>query len=249
MTSLVAENVCVDIPIISRRAQSLRTVAIAKARKVGGQMVDGSTNVAVVRALDNINFTLRDGDRLALVGPNGAGKTTLIRVLAEIYAPTSGQLIRQGSLVPMFDINIGFDDESTGYENIYVRSLMAGRSPKDIAAKSEEIAEFSGLGDYLNLPIRTYSSGMLLRLMFSIATSIRGNIVLMDEWLAVGDAEFRVKANARLREITSEAGILVIASHDPTLLRSLCNMAMRIESGRVSAFGPINEVLGAPEPA
>ncbi|BDA83957.1 ABC transporter ATP-binding protein [Aureimonas sp. SA4125] len=248
MTSLVATNVCVDIPILSRRARSLRTVAIAKARNVGGKMVSSGTDVSVVRALDNITFSLKAGDRLGLVGPNGAGKTTLIRALADIYSPTAGSIRREGTLVPMFDINIGFDDESTGYENIILRGLMSGLTQRQITATAQAIADFSGLGDYIDLPIRTYSAGMLLRLMFSIATSVQGNIVLMDEWLAVGDAEFRLKANARLKEITDRAGILVIASHDENLLRSICNLGMRIESGRMVEFGPIADVL-ATKPA
>tara|TARA_R110002110_G_scaffold405945_1_gene625403 strand:- start:13099 stop:13839 length:741 start_codon:yes stop_codon:yes gene_type:complete len=243
VTTLSAENVSVDIPIISGRARSLRTVALARARSVGGKMLDQSSQISIVRALEDVSFELEDGDRLALVGPNGAGKTTLIRVLADIYAPTSGVVSRQGTLVPMFDINIGFDDESTGYENILIRGLMAGQNQQEIDAAREEIAEFSGLGEYLNLPIRTYSSGMLLRLMFSIATSVTGNIVLMDEWLAVGDADFREKANKRLKEITDKAGILVIASHDPALVGNLCNKGLRLESGRVTAFGPIEEVM------
>ena len=215
---------------------------MAKAKAVGG-VVDTSTRVPVVRALDNINFHLKEGDRLGLIGANGAGKTTLIRVLADIYTPTSGEVTRQGSLVPMFDINIGFDGESTGYENIFMRGIMAGRSKKSIADSMEEIAEFSGLGEYLDLPIRTYSSGMLLRLMFSIATNVSGNIVLMDEWIAVGDADFREKANVRLRQITANAGILVLASHDLGILRQLCNLGMRLESGKVKSFGPIEQVL------
>jgi homopolymeric O-antigen transport system ATP-binding protein len=243
LTSLIAENVCVDIPIISGRARSLRTVALARARSVGATMVDSGTQVSIVRALDNVSFELEQGDRLALVGPNGAGKTTLIRVLADIYAPTSGAVHRQGTLLPMFDINIGFDDESTGYENILIRGLMAGQTQDEVEALREEIAEFSGLGDYLNLPIRTYSSGMLLRLMFSIATTAKGNIVLMDEWLAVGDADFREKADGRLKDITDQAGILVIASHDPGMVAKLCNKGLRLEGGQVTDFGPIEKVL------
>lgn len=244
MTSLIASNVSVDIPILSRRARSLRTVAIAKARTtVGGTMTSSGAEVSVVRALDDVSFSLKDGDRLGLMGPNGSGKTTLIRALADIYAPTAGSIRREGTLVPMFDINIGFDDESTGYENIVMRGLMSGKTRRQIEERAPSIAEFSGLGDYIDFPIRTYSSGMLLRLMFSIATSVEGNIVLMDEWLAVGDSDFRAKANVRLREITSRAGILVIASHDDNLLKGLCNLGMRIESGKVVDFGPIDDIL------
>lgn len=216
---------------------------MAKARAVGGRLVDTGHSVSVVRALDNVSFSLKEGDRLALIGSNGAGKTTLIRVLANIYAPTDGRVVMTGKLVPMFDINIGFDDESTGYENILMRSLIAGRTMQEIAASKQAIAEFSGLGEYLDLPIRTYSAGMLLRLMFSIATSIEGNIILMDEWLAVGDAEFRERANRKMQEIVANAGILVIASHDRGLLKQQCNLGLLMSSGRVEAFGPIDDVL------
>jgi len=240
---LTAENVTVDVPILSLRARSLRSLALARARAVGGQIVDSGTNINVVRALDNVSFQLGQGDRLGLIGHNGAGKTTLIRVLAGIYTPTGGNLRVEGKLIPMFDIGLGFDEELTGNENISLRGLVMGLSPKEIAARADEIAAFSELGDYLNLPIRTYSAGMMLRLMFSIATCVRGDIVLMDEWIAVGDANFREKAQRRTLEIVGNAGVLVIASHDPDTLLRHCNLGMHLERGRVKDFGPIQEVL------
>src|SRR5262245_41710040 len=181
MTSIVADNVTVDIPIKSMRARSLRTLAVASAKRIGGRIVDHGTSIPIVRALDGVSFSLKEGDRLGLVGHNGAGKTTLIRVLADVYTPTSGRVARTGRLVPMFDIGLGFDHEATGYENIQARGMMLGLSRKQIKERIEEIAAFSELGEYLAMPLRTYSAGMTLRLMFSIATSIEGDIILMDE--------------------------------------------------------------------
>jgi ABC-2 type transport system ATP-binding protein/lipopolysaccharide transport system ATP-binding protein len=246
MPSIVVENLTIDIPVLSIRARSLRTIAVAKARAIGGKIVNSGSHITVVRALDQVSFTLGKGDRLGLIGSNGAGKSTLIRVLADIYAPSTGKVERQGTLIPMFDIGIGFDHEATGYENIMLRGMMMGLSRREIADRTDEIAAFSELGEYLDLPIRTYSAGMTLRLMFSIATSVAGDIILMDEWISVGDESFQNKAQKRMLEITGNAGILVIASHDPNTLLQHCNLGMRLEKGRVADFGPIEKVLSRP---
>jgi ABC-type polysaccharide/polyol phosphate transport system ATPase subunit len=246
MARIVVENVSIDIPVLSSRARSLRTIAVAKARAIGGNIVNDGSHISIVRALDQVSFTLEKGDRLGLIGPNGAGKSTLIRVLADIYAPTAGRLERQGTLIPMFDIGMGFDQEATGYENIFLRGMMMGLTRREIAARIDEIAAFSELDQYLDLPIRTYSAGMTLRLMFSIATSVAGDIILMDEWISVGDESFQGKAQKRMLELTGKAGILVIASHDPNTLRQHCTLGMRLEKGRVADFGPIDRVLNRP---
>lgn len=180
---------------------------------------------------------------MGLIGPNGSGKTTLIRALAGVYDPSAGRIRADGVIVPMFDIGLGFDDEGTGYENIYIRGLIMGLTKEQISKRIDEIAEFSGLGEYLDMPIRTYSAGMSLRLMFAIATSVQGDIILMDEWLTVGDAEFRQKANARLRQLTEQSGILVLASHDTDLLRQTCNVAMYLANGKMCHFGKVDDVL------
>src|SRR5882724_2339968 len=246
MPSIVVENLTIDIPVLSIRARSLRTVAVAKARAIGGKIVSDGSHISVVRALDQVSFTLGRGDRLGLIGSNGAGKSTLIRVLADIYAPSAGKVERRGTLIPMFDIGIGFDHEATGYENIMLRGMMMGLTRREIEERTEEIAAFSELDEYLDLPLRTYSAGMTLRLMFSIATSVAGDIILMDEWISVGDESFQNKAQKRMLEITGKAGILVIASHDLNTLRQHCNLGMRLEKGRVADFGPIEEVLSRP---
>jgi ABC-2 type transport system ATP-binding protein/lipopolysaccharide transport system ATP-binding protein len=243
MPVIVAKDLTVDIPVASIRAKSLRTIAVAKARAIGGKIIDSGTQISVVRALDQISFALTTGDRLGLIGPNGAGKSTLIRVLADIYVPSAGKIERQGTLIPMFDIGLGFDQEATGYENIFLRGMMMGLTRREISGRTSDIAAFSELGEYLDLPIRTYSAGMTLRLMFSIATSVAGDIILMDEWISVGDESFQNKAQKRMLEITGKAGILVIASHDPNTLLQHCTLGMRLEKGRVVDFGPIHEVL------
>jgi ABC-type polysaccharide/polyol phosphate transport system ATPase subunit len=247
MPSIVVESLSIDIPVVTIRSQSLRTVVMAKALAIGGNIIDSGTRISVVRALDQISFRLGVGDRLGLIGSNGAGKSTLIRVLADIYSPSAGKIERQGTLIPMFDIGIGFDNEATGYENIFLRGMMMGLTRREIADRTDEIAAFSELGEYLDLPLRTYSAGMTLRLMFSIATSVTGDIILMDEWIAVGDESFQKKAQKRMLEITGNAGILVIASHDPSTLLQHCNLGMRLEKGRVVDFGPIAEVLDRPK--
>jgi ABC-2 type transport system ATP-binding protein len=243
MPLIEARNVGIEFPVAPPNAKSFRHLALRTVSRVGGKVLKNEGSFRFVQALDDVSFTLRRGDRLGLLGHNGAGKTTLIRVLAGIYEPTRGSLRMVGRNVPMFDIGLGMDEEATGYENIRIRGLILGLTPEQIEERVAEIAEFAELGDYLELPIRTYSSGMLLRLVFSIAASIHGDIILMDEWIAVGDAQFRKKTHDRLQKITEQSGIVVLASHDHGLLRDTCNLALHLEGGRVRAFGPLDDVL------
>jgi ABC-2 type transport system ATP-binding protein len=243
MPLIEARNVGIEFPVAPPNAKSFRHLALRTVSRVGGKVLKNEGSFRFVQALDDVSFTLRRGDRLGLLGHNGAGKTTLIRVLAGIYEPTRGSLHMVGRNVPMFDIGLGMDEEATGYENIRIRGLILGLTPEEIEERVAEIAEFAELGDYLELPIRTYSSGMLLRLVFSIAASIHGDIILMDEWIAVGDAQFRKKTHDRLQSITEQSGIVVLASHDHGLLRDTCNLGLHLEGGRVRAFGPLDDVL------
>jgi len=243
MPLIEAKNIGIEFPVAPPNARSFRHLAIKAASRVGGRVSKSQGAFQFVQALDDITFTLNRGDRLGLVGHNGAGKTTLIRVLAGIYEPTRGSLRVVGRNVPMFDIGLGMDEEASGYENIRTRGLILGLSPEEIEERVPEIVEFAELGDYLELPIRTYSSGMLLRLVFSIAASIHGDIILMDEWIAVGDAQFRKKTHGRLQEITLRSGIVVLASHDHGLLRDTCNLGLYLDGGRARAFGAIDDVL------
>jgi ABC-2 type transport system ATP-binding protein len=243
MTLIEAKNINIEFPVAAPNAQSFRHLALKAASRVGGSVLKSGGAFQHVKALCDISFSLAQGDRLALLGHNGAGKTTLIRVLAGIYEPTSGSLHTVGRIVPMFDIGLGMDEEASGYENIRTRGLILGLSPQEIEDRIPEISEFAELGEYLQLPVRTYSSGMLLRLVFSIAASVHGDIILMDEWIAVGDARFRKKTHDRLQDITTQSGIVVLASHDHGLLRDTCNLGLYLEGGQIRAFGALEDVI------
>lgn len=244
MAYLRLRNISVEFPLYQSPARSLKR-ALLRAT-VGGSIVRaGDSDRLVVKGLRNISLDLREGDRLALVGHNGAGKTTLLRTMAGIYHPHEGEVLRQGTPIPLFDIHAGFDDEATGYENILLRGLLLGYTRADIERRMSSIAEFSGLGDFLDLPVRTYSAGMMVRLLFSIATSGPADILLMDEWIAAGDQDFIDKANKRLQEYINEAQILVLASHNPELLRAICNRAVLLEAGSIIREGSVEEILGA----
>jgi lipopolysaccharide transport system ATP-binding protein len=243
MPRIKIENVTVKFPIYQSASRSLRRTLLRST--VGGMFGEGEHSGQIeVQALTNIDLEIRPGDRLALIGHNGAGKSTLLRVLAGVYAPCSGTLRVQGRVMPLFDIHMGFDEEATGYENIMLRGLLLGQSRARIKAQADEIAEFSGLGSFLDLPVRTYSTGMTLRLLFSIATSIESDIVLMDEWLVAGDQAFLAKADARLRNLIGRSQVLVLASHDGALLSSLCNRAVVLDAGRIIYEGSVIDALG-----
>ena len=236
---IALRNVSVRFPVLSFRDRSLRS------RFVSAVMLRRNTAVPhIVSALNDVSLDIRAGDRVAIIGANGAGKTTLLRVLAGIYHPTSGSVDVLGRCLPLFDLSAGFDEEATGYENIMRRGLVIGARRSEIDAKRAEIAAFTELGDRLDLPLRTYSSGMMLRLIFAVATAVEGEIVLLDEWIGVGDQQFRKKARQRLDEIVVHAGILVLASHDIGLIKSTCNRAILLEEGRIVAAGATDEILG-----
>jgi ABC-type polysaccharide/polyol phosphate transport system ATPase subunit len=234
------KNVDIDFPIYQGADRLFRKAVMQSA--VGGLLgQSGSDGRIVVRALSDVNIEVRSGDRLALLGHNGAGKTTLLRCMAGIYHPTAGTLSHSGSRVPLFDIGLGFDPEANGYENIVLRGLLMGLKRAEIERKVDDVANFSGLGGFLNLPVRTYSSGMALRLLFSIATSVDPDILLMDEWIATGDKAFIDRADKRLRELVDRSHILVLASHNLSLLESCCNRAILMKGGKVVFDGSVRE--------
>ncbi|MBE0590422.1 MAG: ABC transporter ATP-binding protein, partial [Hydrogenophaga sp.] len=212
-TSISARQLTVEFPIFENSHRSLKKKVLHLT--TGGTIGNDAGNHPVVCALDALDFEFKDGDRVGLVGHNGSGKTTLLRVLSGIYSPTRGQLKIKGKTASLLDVSTGVDPDATGFENIYLRGIMNGFKPSMIRSKIDEIADFTELGEYLNLPVRTYSSGMMLRLTFAISTSIQADILLMDEWLSVGDADFREKAAKRLKSLVDNASILVIASHNP----------------------------------
>lgn len=240
MALISLQNVSVSFPIYGAGASSLRNTLAAS---VTGGRLGKETGVTVVQALRDVSFELRSGDRLGLVGHNGAGKSTLLRTLAGVYEPTSGSFTRQGTVSSLIDPVLGIEVDATGIENIMLRGLVMGMSRKQVDKLTQDICEFSGLGEYVNMPVRTYSTGMLMRLAFSISTSIQSDILLMDEWLSVGDAEFTEKAEKRMREVVTKSGILVLASHSPDLIAKECNRVIHLEHGRI-----VSESRSEPEP-
>ncbi len=202
---------------------------------------------SIVEALDNLSFSLESGDRLGLVGTNGAGKTTLLKVLYGIYEPTRGRVDVVGRTDALFNINLGFRKEASGRRNIVLRGLINGWNMSQINERMEEIIEFSELGDFIDLPLKTYSQGMAARLAFSVATALDPEILLMDEWIGAGDPEFQLKARRRMSLLAEKAGIIVLASHNHSLLQRTCNKILELESGQLKAFQPAEEWFEAHE--
>lgn len=195
-----------------------------------------------ITALNNLTFTISKGQRVGIVGRNGSGKSTLLRVLAGIYTPSSGALTTVGKVSALFNINLGVQTDSTGRENIMIRGLIKGWSRQQIKERTPEIIEFSGLQDFIDLPLRTYSDGMKMRLIFAIATSFSPEILLLDEWIGAGDSNFQKKAASRMNGLVDQAGITVIASHNRNLLKSVCDLGMWLDEGVMRALGPMEEV-------
>lgn len=231
MAEIVLNHLNLDFPMYG---VAVRTVKGAIRSVIGGNVSYNKQGISSVRALDDISFRLQPGDRLALTGHNGSGKTTMLRVLAGIYEVAPEMLQVKGRVVPLLDVSFGIDPESTGYENIVLRGLLLGLSHREIRAKTEEIAHFSDLGAFLDMPVRTYSSGMMVRLGFAVSTCIEADILLMDEWLTVGDADFMHKAESRLNELVRKTPILVIATHAPELVERVATREIRLEHGRIA---------------
>lgn len=241
MVEVVLEHASVEFSIYNARSRSLRNDLL---KRVGGHIGHGVNNDRVViHALRDINLHLTAGTRLALVGHNGAGKSTMLRLLSGVYEPSSGSALIEGHVASLLDLSMGMDPEQTGRENIILRAVFLGMSVAQAKALVPEIADFSELGPYLDLPMRTYSAGMAMRLGFGVSTAIHPDIILMDEMISVGDARFASKAKARLHSMMDKAGILVIASHSSDTLRQYCNRAIWLEEGRIIMDGPLEEVL------
>ncbi len=240
MTHIHLRDVSVEFPIYNASGRSLKNSLLHYG--TGGRIGLKSGDRVCVQALQNINCTLREGDRVALIGHNGAGKTTLLRVLAGIYYPSSGSIMRSGRVAPLFDVMLGMDLESSGYDNILLRGLFLGLSRSEIAERREEISAFTELGDYLSMPVRTYSSGMMLRLAFAVSTCFDPEILVLDEWLSVGDATFVAKAEHRLEQLITRSQILIFASHSRAQIERVCNRAFLLEHGRLVREGSVQEI-------
>jgi lipopolysaccharide transport system ATP-binding protein len=231
VTSIVAEAVRIEYPILESTNRSLKRRFVSTA--TGGRIARDARDHLVVTALDDVSLTVGAGERVALVGHNGSGKTTLLRSIAGVYEPIRGRLEVDGTISSLFDISIGLDPEATGRENVYLRGFVMGMKRADLAERIDAIREFSGLGDFIDLPLRTYSSGMLFRLAFSVATSMPRDIVLMDEWMSTGDTDFADRAASRLQELIDRTSILVLATHSEDLARRVCNRRIELSHGRV----------------
>lgn len=235
---MTLEQVGVDFPVYDAKGRSLKHQL-----KNAARIRSGATGVINVQALKDINLKLKDGDRIGLIGSNGAGKSTLLRVMAGIYCPTRGRVSARGTISALLDLSLGMDDDSTGLQNIRLRCMLLGMSKEEIREKEAEIADFTELESYLHLPIRTYSSGMKVRLAFAISTAVDPDILLLDEVIGAGDASFIDKARGRLRKLHDRAKVVVLASHQDSMLRQNCDKGLWLSGGTIKQHGPIDDVL------
>lgn len=244
MTLIAARDISVDVPIYDVGGASLRKMILGAT--VGGRFRTEGHRV-VVKALRNVSFEAHDGDRIGLIGRNGSGKTSLLRVLAGVYTPSSGQITVTGRVAPVLDAMLGMNPDATGIENIRTCGVLWGNTRAQVDAGIPDIAAFTELGDYLNLPLRTYSAGMQLRLAFAIATLREPDILLLDEVIGVGDAEFHHKAYARLRQLVDKTRVMFVATHAHAVIRDLCNKVIWLSNGELKAAGAVEETLAAYE--
>ena len=242
MAAVALKNVTVQIPIYDIGGSSLRKVILSKT--VGGRFEQSGSHL-VVDALKDVSFEAHDGDRIALVGNNGSGKSTLLRVLSDVYPATAGTVQVVGEVSPMFDAMLGMSMDATGMENIWICGRLWGLSQTQIKDSLDDISEFTELGDYLNVPVRTYSTGMMLRLAFAIATVRDPEILLLDEVVGVGDSAFFEKAFRRLQGIIRRSQILFLASHIDDILRKVCNKALWLDHGKLVQYGEFEKVIAA----
>jgi|SRR5579862_492743 len=242
MACVEVENVSLIYPIYGSNARSFKATLLNKA--TGGLLGTQSNNITV-EALRDISFKLEPGDRLALLGHNGAGKSTLLKVLAHIYEPTQGSVHVKGRMNCLFDIMMGMDHELNAYENIALRGLILGLSKSEIQKIVPRVEEFAELGDFFKMPIKSYSSGMKVRLAFGIITNVYSEILLIDEIVNVGDAKFMEKAKAQMRSLVHQSEFMVLSSHDTHIVREFCNKALWLEKGTIKSFGNIEDVLTA----
>jgi ABC-type polysaccharide/polyol phosphate transport system ATPase subunit len=243
MASIDLVDVVVDIPVYNASNRSLKNNLVSAA--TGGRILPGKAGRTSIRAVDGLTLSLGHGTRVGLVGHNGAGKSTILKVMAGIYEPTGGEVEVDGEVATMFDIGFGMDEDATGWDNISLRGRLLGHSRREVAALADEIAEASELGGFLDMPIRTYSSGMATRLAFAISTSIVPDILLIDEGIGAGDAAFLERAKERMESFVGGAGLLVVASHSDDLLRQWCTTGIWMEHGRMRMHGEIEDVLAA----
>lgn len=245
MVSIVVQNASLTFPLIgtdSRFTRKSDNKISGNVQLVGGKIITGPGATNGVAAIDNISLTLKAGDRLGIYGHNGSGKTTLLRVLGGIYPPTEGSIQINGHVTGMFSLRLGINPELSGLQNIKIKAMMYGLQVNEISPLIPSIIEFSELGEYIFMPVKTYSSGMMLRLQFSIATALQPDILLMDEWVSSADREFRMKMNERLEKMLDITPIVIIASHDRKRLDKWANRTIQLKSGRVLFDKDLNSI-------
>lgn len=241
MTRIEVHDLSVEYPLYHYSSRSLKHRLLGSSRL---RLKSAQSSQVVVAALRGLNFIIERGERVALVGPNGAGKSTLLRTVAGVYEPVAGRLRVEGEIGSLIDPGAGMDSLATGRENIVLRALYRGMSEAEAHNLASEVIEFAGLGEFMELQIRGYSSGMLLRLSFALATAIMPDILLMDEWFLAGDAQFMERAEERLKNLVTGADILLLATHDNNVIRRWCNRVIRMEGGVIVQDGTVEEVLG-----
>jgi len=232
-------DVTVQYPVYSNRSMSLRNQLVRIS--TGGRIESVTGHINLVTALKNVSFTLKHGDAVGLIGHNGAGKSTLLRTMAGVYTPTAGAVEREGRIATVLDLGTGMDPELSGYENIFRVSMLLGMTKAEIQENTKNIEEFTQLGNFLQLPVRTYSTGMATRLMFTVATSTRPDILLIDEVFGTGDAEFQHHARERMAKLIESVGIFVLASHSNDLIKTYCNRFFFLKHGSIKEIS-INEI-------
>ncbi len=195
-------------------------------------------------ALRDVSMTVHDGEVLGIVGPNGAGKSTLMKMLARVLPPTDGRVVVRGSVAPMIELGAGFNTELTGFENIVMYGTLLGRTPQLMRDRAAEIADWADLSDYLDVPIRSYSSGMLARLGFSVATDTEPDVLIVDEVLSVGDAAFQQKSSERMRTMIANGASVVLVSHNLDTVRAIADRAIWLDRGKIVAEGTPEAVVG-----
>jgi len=241
MSKISLDSVSVEFPIYNVNARSFKKQFLRLA--TGGTVSSDANEHIVVRGLNHVSLALDHGDLVGLIGHNGSGKSTLLRLLAGIYEPTQGSLEVSGQVSTILDISNGIEAEFTGYENIAIRGTLLGLSKEEINAKMHDIAAFTELGDFLKMPIRTYSSGMQVRLAFAISASIQPDILLIDEVFAAGDSGFILKARQKMVSLLAQSSVVVMATHSNELIREFCNKVILMEGGQIKYFGSVEEGL------
>ncbi len=241
MASFDLDNITLSYPVF--HAPDLSVKLVVRKIATGGMIRHRTKRHVEVLALDGVSLSAKDGDKIGIIGHNGAGKTSLIKVVAGIYRPQQGRIIRHGKTVAVINPSMGIDPQLTGYDNIKILCLLSGLTRCEIKSQISEIAEFTELGDFLKLPVATYSAGMQMRLAFAVATSLHPDILIADENLGTGDTHFLKRAQERMRAMMDRSSILVLASHSLPNIKEMCNRAILLEHGRIVFDGSVHEAI------